>query len=104
MSDMSIDTVLTQMRAMSSEASNSTVNIENNGEDFSALLKHSINQLNETQHTSARMTKEFETGESDASLAEVMVALQKSSISFQAAVQVRNKLTDAYREVMNMPM
>lgn len=50
------------------------------------------------------MASDFETGESDAGLAEVMVSLQKASVSFQAMVQVRNKLTDAYKEVMNMPM
>ena len=37
-------------------------------------------------------------------LAEVMVAVQKSSVSFEAMVQVRNKLVDAYKEVMNMPI
>jgi flagellar hook-basal body complex protein FliE len=33
-----------------------------------------------------------------------MVAQQKSSVSFQATLQVRNKLVEAYKDVMNMPM
>jgi len=37
-------------------------------------------------------------------LAEVMIASQKASVSFQAMLQVRNKLVDAYKDVMNMPM
>ncbi|HEX4937182.1 MAG TPA: flagellar hook-basal body complex protein FliE, partial [Candidatus Kapabacteria bacterium] len=34
----------------------------------------------------------------------VMVASQKSSLAFQAVVQVRNKLVDSYKEIMNMPV
>jgi flagellar hook-basal body complex protein FliE len=50
------------------------------------------------------MTKAFETGASDIKLADVMVATQKASVSFQAMLQVRNKLVEAYKDVMNMPM
>jgi flagellar hook-basal body complex protein FliE len=37
-------------------------------------------------------------------LAEVMVAMQKSSLSFQAMVEVRNKLIEAYKDIKNMPV
>ena len=50
------------------------------------------------------MAKAFETGEGDASLAEIMIAAQKSSLSFDAMVQVRNKLVEAYKDIMNMPI
>jgi flagellar hook-basal body complex protein FliE len=46
----------------------------------------------------------FESGDANVSLAEVMVASQKASVSFQAMLQVRNKLVEAYKDVMNMPM
>jgi len=103
MSDMNVNQVLAQMRAMSIDASNKPAPVDD-GNDFAALLKQSIDGVNETQHVAKKMTSDFETGDSDASLAEVMVSLQKASVSFQAMVQVRNKLTDAYKEVMNMPM
>ena len=38
----------------------------------------------------------------DASLPEVMIAVQKASVSFEAVTQVRNKLLSAYQEIMNM--
>ena len=50
------------------------------------------------------MKQAFELGGKEVSLAEVMVAVQKSDISFEAMVQVRNKLIDAYKEVANMPI
>jgi flagellar hook-basal body complex protein FliE len=43
-------------------------------------------------------------GKSEVSLAEVMIATQKASVSFQAMLQVRNKLVDAYKDVMSMPL
>ncbi len=103
MSDMNVNQVLAQMRSMSIEAGNKPEPVDTSN-DFASLLKQSIDSVNATQQTAMKMSSDFETGESDASLAEVMVSLQKASVSFQAMVQVRNKLTDAYKEVMNMPM
>jgi len=103
MSDMNVNQVLAQMRSMSIDAANKPQETGNNV-DFSALLKQSINGVNETQKTAGKMAQQFELGESDVSLAEVMISAQKANVSFQAMVQVRNKLVDAYKEVMNMPM
>ena len=50
------------------------------------------------------MTKEFTAGNPDVELQDVMVNLQKASLSFQQMVQVRNRLVSAYQDIMNMPM
>jgi len=106
MSDININQVLAQMRTMSIEASSQPVReVESTGGgDFAAMLKDSIDSVNETQKASGALSKSFELGEPDVSLAEVMIASQKASVSFQAMLQVRNKLVDAYKDVMNMPM
>ena len=104
MSDMNVNQILAQMRVMSADAGNIKPEIENNTADFGALLKQSIDTVNATQQNASQMAHTFETGESDASLGEVMISLQKANVSFQAMVQVRNKLVDAYNDVMNMPM
>lgn len=103
MSDMNVNQVLAQMRAMSLEAGNQVQETGGNT-DFSALLKQSIDSVNDTQQTAGKMAVAFETGDANVSLAEVMVATQKASVSFQAMLQVRNKLVEAYQDVMNMPM
>ena len=103
MSDMNINQVLAQMRAMSLEAG-SQVQETGSNTDFSVLLKQSIDSVNETQQAAGKIAEAFETGAADVSLAEVMVASQKASVSFQAMLQVRNKLVEAYQDVMNMPM
>ncbi len=103
MNEINVNQVLEQMRSMSIEASNqldqTTVT-----SDFSAMLKQSIDAVNETQKMSGQLSRSFEMGEPEVSLAEVMIASQKASVSFQAMLQVRNKLVDAYKDVMNMPM
>ena len=105
MSEMNVNQLLAQMRAMSIEAGSKPQQTQATEQaDFASLLKQSIDAVNDSQQTAGNMVTAFETGESDVSLAEVMVATQKANISFQAMVQVRNKLVDAYKDVMNMPM
>jgi flagellar hook-basal body complex protein FliE len=104
MSDMNVNQVLAQMRAMSLEASGNQPQESNGNNDFAFLLKKSIDSVNDTQQAAGKMAVAFETGDTNVSLAEVMIASQKASVSFQAMLQVRNKLVEAYKDVMNMPM
>ncbi len=103
MSDINVNQVLAQMRTMSIEAGNKPP-VSNDSGDFAAMLKQSIDSVNQTQKQSTKLATAFESGQSDVSLAEVMIASQKASVSFQAMLQVRNKLVDAYKDVMSMPM
>ncbi|MCP4995232.1 MAG: flagellar hook-basal body complex protein FliE [Gammaproteobacteria bacterium] len=105
MSTINVDQVLAQMRLMSAQAAGTTApKVEGSESSFSDLLAQSVNQVNETQQQAGELKKDFELGTQDVNLAEVMVAVQKSSISFEAMVQVRNKLVDAYKDVMSMPI
>ncbi|MBA1443411.1 MAG: flagellar hook-basal body complex protein FliE [Chromatiales bacterium] len=105
MSNMDINQVLAQMRVMAAQAEDAPKPVEAAGQsNFGDLLKNSIDQVNETQHEAKALTTAFETGEGDVNLAQVMIAVQKSSLSFDAMVQVRNKLVEAYKDVMNMPI
>jgi len=103
MSDMNVNQVLAQMRAMSLQASG-PIQAPTGNSDFSALLQRSIAAVNNTEQHAGKMAAAFETGSANVSLTDVMVAQQKSSVSFQATLQVRNKLVEAYKDVMNMPM
>jgi len=70
--------------------------------NFSDALKTSLDQVNQTQRTSEKLSKNFVLGDDSVSLSDVMIAGQKSNIAFQATVQVRNKLVSAYQDIMNM--
>jgi flagellar hook-basal body complex protein FliE len=99
------DQMMAQMRLMAAQAGGTAVAPGNEIPDgFSDLLKDSLGKVNALQQTSKQMAEGFELGSDDYSLAEVMIAKQKSSLAFQATVQVRNKLLEAYKDVMNMPI
>ncbi|OIQ97437.1 flagellar hook-basal body complex protein FliE [mine drainage metagenome] len=70
--------------------------------NFSDALKASLNQVNQVQMDAEKLGKSFAMGDDSVSLSDVMIAGQKASFSFQAAVQVRNKLVTAYHDIMNM--
>lgn len=71
---------------------------------FGDLMTQAVNKVNEVQKTSNAMADAYERGVAGVDITDVMIASQKASVSFQAMVQVRNKLIDAYRDVMNMPI
>ena len=72
--------------------------------DFKTMFGSAVDKVNEQQKTAAQLATRFEQGDPTVDLPEVMIALQKSSVSFQAMTQVRNKLVEAYKDIMNMPV
>jgi flagellar hook-basal body complex protein FliE len=70
--------------------------------DFSQALKASLDQVNNVQMKADQMGQKFVSGDDSVNLSDVMISLQKANISFQATVQVRNKLVSAYHDIMNM--
>ena len=100
--------LLTQMKAMQAQASQSPVtnatasSTESGRVDFANVIKSAVDQVNETQQASGKLKKAFEMGDPNVSLSDVMIASQKANVSFQATLQVRNKLVSAYEEVMRM--
>tara|TARA_R110001583_G_scaffold20941_5_gene79909 strand:+ start:2870 stop:3472 length:603 start_codon:yes stop_codon:yes gene_type:complete len=68
------------------------------------MMGNAINQVNATQKHAGSMSTRYTQGDPNIDLPEVMVAMQKSSVSFQAMSQVRNKLLEAYKDIMNMPV
>lgn len=72
--------------------------------DFGGMLKNAIDNVNDLAMNTGELRQRFEMGDESVSLAEVMVASQKSSVAFEAAVQVRNKVVEAYTKIMQMPV
>jgi flagellar hook-basal body complex protein FliE len=104
MSDVAINQVLAQMRSMAAAAGSGMEGPAETGSgpEFSTLMRESIRDVNEAMQQSKEMTRAFEAGDPDVSLAQLMVTAQKASLEFAALSEVRNKLLTAYRDVMNM--
>ena len=69
---------------------------------FADALKATLDHVNQTQQASEKLGQSFSMGDDKVSLSDVMISMQKANITFQGAVQVRNKLVSAYHDIMNM--
>ena len=114
---LDIQNVLTQMRALKSQvqqgvgAPNALGGIgaaEPVGKiepgSFGNLLKRAVDSVNETQASAKNLSTAYEKGDPTVDLPQVMIGLQKASVSFQAMTQVRNKLVAAYEDIAKMPI
>ncbi|VAW89287.1 Flagellar hook-basal body complex protein FliE [hydrothermal vent metagenome] len=108
MSEIDVNYLLSQLRTSALEAKGAdrvpAASANPTGLDFSEQLKDAINQVNSVQKESGKLKNDFTMGDKNVDLVDVMVASQKASISFQAMLQVRNKLLSAYQDVMSMPI
>ncbi|HAF41840.1 MAG TPA: flagellar hook-basal body complex protein FliE [Sphingobium sp.] len=70
---------------------------------FTEALNSALNQVNGLQNQAGEAAAAFERGETT-DIAAVMLAKQQASVSFEATLQVRNKLLSAYKDIMSMPV
>ena len=70
---------------------------------FFESVKNALDSVNEAQGKSRKMQEAYERGE-EVPLTEVVLSMQKSSLSFEATLQVRNKVLKAYEDILNMPV
>jgi flagellar hook-basal body complex protein FliE len=105
METKALDQVLSQLRTAAAfagggvkpQAVEGTKSVE-----FADVLKASLDQVNGMQQQATKLARDFELGAPNTDLQDVMVSIQKANVSFQQAVQVRNRLVSAYHEIMNM--
>lgn len=69
--------------------------------DFGQVLSEAMNEVNQAQVESNKQIENMLSGEIQ-DIHTAMIAVQKADLSFQMMMQVRNKLIDAYQEIMRM--
>lgn len=117
MSQMAIDQVLAQIRAMSAQvrldaprpmplaAPGPTKAAPAGGAgEFASILKEGINAVNKSEQRANALADAFSRGASGVSLPQVVLQMEKASMSFRALTQVRNRLISAYQDIMNMQL
>ncbi len=77
--------------------------VEQRPADFGSAMAGAVAQVNQAQATASDASAAYERGETT-DIAAVMMARQRASVSFEATLQVRNKLLSAYHDIMNMPL
>ncbi|ENX3945644.1 flagellar hook-basal body complex protein FliE [Photobacterium damselae] len=103
---MNINGLQAEMQAMGLEAQNTVkpATGQQVSADFGNLLNDALKTVNNLQGQSSDLATRFDQGDRNVSLSDVMIARNKSSVAFEATVQVRNKMVEAYKELMNMPV
>lgn len=108
MSQIDVNNLLSQMRQLTSQVKPAeqsfTAAAAPAQTDFSSLLKQSISSVADSQTQAGQLAASFERGDAGADLGKTMVAIQKADLSLSTLSQVRNKLVDAYNNIMNMPV
>jgi len=91
-------------RANASGAIGGAANVQPAGPaSFADSLTDALNSVNDSQNRAADISASYERGET-IDIAKVMLARQEASVSFEATLQVRNKLLSAYKDIMSMPV
>lgn len=71
-------------------------------EGFAGALKSALTKVSAAQNEAARLQREVQLENPAVSLEQTMVAIQKAQIGFQATLHVRNRMVQAYTDIMNM--
>lgn len=98
-----IESVISQLQATAGVARNQSVESEPTI-SFAGQLHAALDRISDTQNAARVQAEKFTLGEPGVALNDVMTDLQKSSISLQMGIQVRNKLVSAYQDIMNMQL
>lgn len=69
---------------------------------FGDAFKTALQNVSQAQNQASQLQNEVQLGNPAVSLEQTMLAMQKSQIGFQAALHVRNRMMQAYTDVMNM--
>ena len=104
MSGIEMTRLLAEMQRLGAAADRRPETLTQETGGFAELLQSSIDAVNRAQGSATEMAAALERGDKSVTLPEVMIAMQKASLSFQAMTEVRNRLVNAYQEVMNMPI
>jgi flagellar hook-basal body complex protein FliE len=103
---LEIDSVLAQIRSLSSQARvgtpQTTAPQKSGPSEFATLLSKGIDSVNQTEQSAAKLSDAFQRGDPGVELPQVMIEMQKASVSFRALTEVRNRVVSAYQDIMNM--
>jgi flagellar hook-basal body complex protein FliE len=69
---------------------------------FSTAFKNALTAVSAAQNKATQLQNQVQVGAPGASLEETMMAMQKAQIGFQTALHVRNRMVQAYSDIMNM--
>lgn len=107
MNNIDVNSVLSQIRALSEQAGQRPAPPQakvSEDSGFGRMVGSALGKVSKAENTAKDLARAFELGDPSADLAKVMVAQAQAQVSFRAVAEVRNRLVSAYQEIMNMPI
>lgn len=112
MSQIDINSVLSQIRALQTQANaparpaglDAAAGAAPASASFGKVMAAAMDRVSLSQNTAADLQNRFQLGEPGADLASVMLASSRASVEFKGLVEVRNRMVRAYQDIMNMPL
>ena len=100
---MALNSIMSMGPQLSTEMTKTSPSTFDSQQKFGSFLKDAIQEVNVAQVQSDVMTEKLVRGE-DVDLHNVMITAQKASIALNTTMEVRNKVIEAYQEIMTMPV
>jgi flagellar hook-basal body complex protein FliE len=95
------DFLITNLPATSPSRALVPTALPSQGGNFLSYLKNAVREVDSLQHTVGQEVKQL-VGEGKGDLQETVIAMEKADISFRLMMQIRNKVLDAYQEIIRM--
>ncbi|MGN6788372.1 MAG: flagellar hook-basal body complex protein FliE [Rhodanobacteraceae bacterium] len=104
MNTVGMQGVIQQMKVLATQAGGTPAKAATatGTEGFGQAMRASLDRINDMQQSATSEAQAFQAGKPGVALYDVMIDTQEASLAFQIGVQVRNRLVNAYKEVMNM--
>lgn len=105
MNPVGMQGVIQQMKVLATQAGGTPAKAATAGSGtggFGQAMRASLDRINDMQQAATGEAQAFQAGKPGVALYDVMIDTQEASLAFQMGVQVRNRLVNAYKEVMNM--
>lgn len=100
---MNAEALLQQIRQFSNQTQQVGNTGSTQGVNFADAVANGIKEVNTLQQNAAAQRTAYDAGQ-DVPLTDVVISMQKSSLAFEATLQIRNKVMKAYEDIMNMPV
>ncbi len=97
-----LQSVITQLHHVGAQAAGQSVRNDAVSGNFSQVFASALDSMSHYQDIAANQAKSVELGDGQVGINDLMLSVQKATISLQLGVQVRNKMIAAYNEIMNM--
>lgn len=107
MSDIDVRSVLSQIRALQTQANGPSRPISQSTEvmpAFGRVMEAALDKVSLTQARAGDLQNKFQLGDANTDLASVMLASSRAQVEFKGLVETRNRMVRAYQDIMNMPL